>query len=343
MAKKVRILSIDGGGIRGIIPGTILTALEQKLIKKSGKADARLADFFDIVAGTSTGGILSCLYLVPGENGRPRFNAQTAVELYLQNGDKIFSIPIFHRVRTVNGVRDEKYPAEELERILRNYVGDAELKDLLKPCLITAYDIFQRHAAFFRQHEAKKDEASNYYVRDVARCTSAAPTYFECALVKPPRFPVETAYVDGGVYANNPTLCAYAEVRTMKPALKAEDMIIVSLGTGSADLKAYSYSEARNWGLAEWAIPVLDIFSSGQAETITYQLQKMFETIPAVKGRDYYRLNPRLDSQRVNPAMDCATRENMTALNRLGIDYATAEDAQLEKIADLLIANGVKL
>ncbi|MBC7628274.1 patatin-like phospholipase family protein, partial [Ferruginibacter sp.] len=73
--KKIRILSIDGGGVRGIIPGTILMELEKILQKMDNNSSSKLGDYFDMIAGTSTGGILSCLYLVPGENGKAKYSA----------------------------------------------------------------------------------------------------------------------------------------------------------------------------------------------------------------------------------------------------------------------------
>src|SRR5207249_9528820 len=92
----MRILSIDGGGIRGIIPGQVLVALEAKIQEVTGDPNKRIADVFDMIAGTSTGGILTCLYLCPGQNGnRPRFSATDAVNLYLQNGDDIFDVSLF--------------------------------------------------------------------------------------------------------------------------------------------------------------------------------------------------------------------------------------------------------
>ena len=90
--KKVRILSIDGGGIRGILPGIVLVHLEEKLQEKTGNEDMRLADVFDLMAGTSTGGILTLTYLMPDENNRPKFTAQKAVDLYLEKGGKIFDV-----------------------------------------------------------------------------------------------------------------------------------------------------------------------------------------------------------------------------------------------------------
>jgi len=131
MAGHFRILSIDGGGIRGILPGQVLVALEKKLQKKSGNPNARIADFFDMIAGTSTGGILTCLYLCPDEKNpaRPRFTAQEAVDLYLKYGNDIFRDNIRQKLRSFGGLTDQKYSADSLENLLRKYFK--EISNLL--------------------------------------------------------------------------------------------------------------------------------------------------------------------------------------------------------------------
>ena len=177
MAKKKIILSIDGGGIRGIVPAQILTHIESLLKEIYDDPTYKIADHFDLIAGTSTGGILACAYLL-SDFGRPKYTAEEVVDIYFERGDDIFSIPLFHRIRSAGGVLDEKYPAEGLEETLQDYFGDAKLSDLLKPSLITAYDIKRRKAHFFTQHDAE-DPEHNFFLRDVARATAAAPTFFE--------------------------------------------------------------------------------------------------------------------------------------------------------------------
>src|SRR5882724_3657300 len=133
----MNILSIDGGGIRGIIPGQVLVALEQQLQQLSGDPNKRLADVFDMIAGTSTGGILACLYLSPDPAiRRPKFSAAEAVDLYLQNGDDIFDVSVFKSILSVGGLADEKYSAAPLENVLQKYFGDLQLSQFLRPCLI---------------------------------------------------------------------------------------------------------------------------------------------------------------------------------------------------------------
>jgi patatin-like phospholipase/acyl hydrolase len=337
--KKVRILSIDGGGIRGILPGVILARLEKKLQEKTNNAALRLADKFDFVAGTSTGGILGLTYLFPDKDGKnPKFSAQDAVNLYLERGDEIFDVTLGQKIKSLSGVVDEKYSADEIEEALMDNFGDTKLDALLKPCLITAYDIRIRKAFFFRQNKANID-MNNFKVRDVARATSAAPTYFEVARVKNELgspFPL----VDGGVFANNPTLCAYSEVRNMhihdieKPS--AKDMFIVSLGTGSVK-KSYPYKAAKDWGQLQWIKPVIDIMMAGNSETVHYHLMQIFDTLSKSDKADYYRLEPGLGN--ANNDMDDASTKNLRALEEAAISFISESrvNEQLDEIATKLL------
>jgi patatin-like phospholipase/acyl hydrolase len=341
MAGLMRILSIDGGGIRGLIPARVLVEVEKLLREHSGVHDARISDYFDLIAGTSTGGILCCLYLCPDRsgNGRPRFRAEDAVELYLDRGDEIFSIPTWHRIRSANGIRDEKYPSGGIEEALEDSLGDLELKDLLGPCLVTAYDIKRRKAHFFTQHRAAANEGRNFYVRDVARATSAAPTYFEVARVKS-RLGVSYPLADGGVFANNPTLCAYAEARSRLGSKGAEGMAVLSLGTGSS-LKPYLYQDAKDWGLLEWAKPILDIMMSGVSDTVDYQLAQIFDSVG--KQSQYLRVQADLGREGEGVgALDNVEPENLSKLVAIGAELTADEKVRprLEAFVQLLVKEG---
>jgi uncharacterized protein len=332
----MRVLSIDGGGIRGIIPGEVLVVLEQKLQEISGKSDMRIADAFDLIAGTSTGGILTCLYLCPDKkSGRPKYSAKEAVGLYLQDGSKIFDLPTSKRFQSLAGFSDEKYSADAIEKVLKNYLGDLKLSDLLKPSLITAYDITRRQAHFFNGANVEKNGSGwDFYLRDVARATSAAPTYFEPANISASDKEVYPL-IDGGVFANNPTMCACIEAFTLRPDLKLTDLKVLSLGTGNVE-KPYQYSEAKNWGKISWAIPVLDIMMSGVSETVDFQLQQLFKS--AGCSSQYLRLQLDFkDFPGVDSEMDNASQSNMSALERAGQTLAHNSDAQLTTFARMLL------
>lgn len=337
---KVRILSIDGGGIRGILPGTILNYIEDQLKKKEGSS-VKIADYVDMIAGTSTGGILACMYLIPDVNGGAKYSATDALNVYLKNGGKIFDVSFKQRLLSVGGLNDEKYTAKELESALKKYFEDTKLSQLLKPSLITAYDIEKREAKFFTSSDANND-VSDYYVRDVARSTSAAPTYFEPAKIKS-LFGASYPLIDGGVFANNPTLCAYAEARTMdfkamgKPTKPtAKDMLIVSIGTGSVE-KSYKYDSMKDSGKIGWIQPIIDIMMTGNSETVNYQLKLIFDTLEGESKKDYYRLEPKIT--KANNEMDDASDKNLNALHEDGLTFISDNVDLLNEIVDKLIKN----
>jgi len=330
-----KILAIDGGGIRGIIPGQILIALERKLQLRTNNDRARIADYFDFFAGTSTGGILSCICLCPSEKdpGKARFSAEQAVNLYVENGHRIFDVTLLQRILSMNGTRDEKYNAAELEALLDLYFGNLRLSQLLKPCLIPSYDIKRREARFFAQHDyASKGESSDFLVRDVCRATSAAPTYFETALVQS-LSNVSYPLIDGGVFANNPALCAYSEVSNANGNPTARDMFIVSLGTGS-ESKAYNYKEAKDWGAVGWIRPIIDVMMAGASETTHYHLTKIFAA--AGNNGNYIRIQPSSLGD-ANTEMDDASEPNIRALVEVGTETAEHCSRELDRIVDVLI------
>lgn len=314
-----RILSIDGGGIRGIIPGQVLIALEDKLQQLDGP-DARIANYFDFFAGTSTGGILTAILLCPSDHdpARPKFSAKEAVQLYVENGGKIFSSSVWHKVTSLGGVAAEKYGAAGIEACLKKYLGDIKLSQLLKPCIITSYDIERRETKFFAQQDRDLvGDQGDFYVREVCRATSAAPTYFPPELIRSVSG-VSYACVDGGVFANNPSLCAYSEVRNSDGSPTAEDMFVVSLGTGT-EQKRYKYDQAKHWGEIGWVKPVIDIMMSGAAEVTDYHMKMMF----SAQGNDanYVRVQPS-NLGNANAQMDDASPQNIQALIEVGIETA---------------------
>ena len=329
----MNILSIDGGGIRGIIPGQVLIALENKM--QQINPNKRIADVFDLIAGTSTGGILACLYLCPGAGGQPKFSAADAVSLYLQHGAEIFDVSVFRSVASIDGLRGPKYSAAPLEKALEFYFGDLRLSQLLKPCLITSYDITRRQAKFFNKQDVGQSGAggADFAVRDIARGTSAAPTFFPPANIVGSDGSVYPL-IDGGVFANNPAMCALVEAFGWNPALNVKDLNILSLGTGASD-ESLNYSDAKGWGDIAWLHPLLGILFGGVSETVDYQLQTLFTS--AGSASQYLRLQVDLRNSDVDSAMDNASKENLQALVNVGTKLAADNDAKLTALAKLLV------
>jgi len=344
MSKKIRILSLDGGGIRGIITCVILKYIEEQL-QKLDHPNAKIGDYFDLIAGSSTGGLLAAILLYPDNSNNARFSVQEALDLYAKKGDDIFNVSFWEQVINPFGLFNEKISQKNIEKQLDEVFGALELKDFIKPSLITSYDINQRKAKFFTSHDAK-ESLQNFYVKDLCRATSAAPTYFEPAKIKS-LYGQEFTLIDGGVYANNPALCAYAEARKIKfsklfddeekpdyPSIN--DMIIVSVGTGTV-LKSYQYKDFENAGKIKWIAPLIDILLSSNVETVDYHLKKMYETLGPRNGQNYYRLMPSLKN--ASPEMDDTSKKNIYELIQAGFAYVEQNQKELNDIAKKLIKN----
>jgi len=290
---------------------------------------------FDFMAGTSTGGILTLAYLTPNNNGQSKFTAQQAVNLYLDRGDEIFDANLWQKLKSGKGILDEKYDAKELEEALDDNFEETKFQDLLKPCIISSYDIRNGKPHFFKQHKSD-NEIYNFKVKDIARATSAAPTYFETARIKNDLgtpFPL----IDGGVFVNNPALVAYSEVRNMEfnninQSPTAKDMMIVSIGTGSAS-KQYEYKKTKDWGAVGWIKPIIEIMMSGNSQTVHYHLKQIFGTLNDVDKNDYHRLEPEVIT--ADKEMDNGSIENMTKLKEDALSYLSNRD--IDKELDVIV------
>jgi patatin-like phospholipase/acyl hydrolase len=134
MAKFTRILSIDGGGLRGLIPAQVLVYVEQRIQEKTGNPAARIADYFDLFAGTSAGGISSCLYLTPDftRENRPKYQAEDVVNFFLREGHRVFYKSLLHTIKNLGGFINEKYSHYEFQQLSSDFLGDLKLSELLK-------------------------------------------------------------------------------------------------------------------------------------------------------------------------------------------------------------------
>ena len=333
MMKK--ILSIDGGGIRGIIPGMLLVALERRLQRVSNDPTAAIVDHFDFFAGTSTGGILTCLLLCPDDEDplRPKYSAQEALDIYVTHGSDIFKAGFFRRLIAKFGLLSERYPSTTLEHVLESYFGERKLSELLKPCIVTAYNIELRKTHFFRQQTAiARGEPRDFYLRDVCRATSAAPTYFSVAEIRSmsgTRYPL----LDGGVFAPNPSMSALVEVTRAFNQTKINDIWILSLGTGRSR-KAYDYEHFKKSRAISIGPALIDIMMSGAAESSDFFLQQLYRS--AGKEKHYIRIEPK-NLHSIQEELDAANPSNIQKLIALGDRMVSENDELINQIVTLLV------
>ena len=307
-AKSIKVLSIDGGGIRGIIPAIILGEIQKRL-------GDDLYNFFDLMAGTSTGGIIALGIGTGCKGGRP-YSPAELVNLYVQNGPAIFKKSVLTPERELFF---PKYSPDGLEAALAQFFQQTELKSALMPLLISSYDLQSQLPFFFKSHRIAGDPAWNWPVTSVARATSAAPTYF------PPlhlaKGSEDYALVDGGVYVNNPSMAAYAEARALYP--DAAKIVVVSVGTGDRQ-DSISYADAKNWGLVGWAKQLVPVFMDSVSEAVDYQLSYM-------PGCTYHRLQLS-HLQAAEADMDNVAPDNLRDLQEAATEYVASISADLEKV-----------
>jgi len=315
----VKVLCIDGGGIRGLIPALVLAEIE----RRTGR---RTAELVDLVAGTSTGGILACALTRKGPDGRPRFTAEELAALYVEKGPGIFHRGLLKRVFSVGGWIDERYEDDGLNRTLEEYLGDAWLSEALVDVMVTAYDIHGRFAFFFRSARARTDPTYDFTMVDAARATSAAPSYFEPRQVTDRAGDRTYPLIDGGVYAVNPSMCAYADVVA---AGKRDDLaLMLSLGTG-AHTRAYTFEQTRWWGQLEWARPALDMVFDGVADTIEFEAGRLM--------RDrYVRLQVELED--ASDDLDDASPSNLANLRKEAERLIADSGPELDRVCTILAA-----
>lgn len=360
--KKVfKVLSIDGGGIRGIIPAIILAKIEEK----TGK---RISHLFDLIAGVSTGGIIALALTVPESNTnssesddkpQPKHSAESLVNLYKDKGERIFDRSLIRRIVSAEGWMDQRYSSRGIEEVLDKELGDTRLNDAITPVIIPSYDMqgTRRYwkaekgdpfkpdprknqggcPRFFKTRKALGEKLTyeNYLMRDVARATSAAPTYFEPHdtefYLPPDQRPsgprLTETLVDGGIFANNPAMCAYAEARRICKKKEIKDILLVSLGTGELTDRL-EYQDADDWGKASWVQPLLRMIFDGASATVHYQLQQL------LPEKDYYRFQPALTKGL--DEMDNTRRTNLDALEELANCLIKKEKDDLKKLCEQL-------
>ena len=369
------ILSIDGGGIRGIIPCMVLTEIE----RRSGKP---IAELFDLIAGTSTGGILAGGLTITDADGKPKNPAKKLLELYTgDKGKEIFKSPPIGKLNYVKLLWKSLFPSKNIEQVLEAEFGDAWLSDTYKHTnlLITSYNTQEMTPFYFRSSEVRnapkegrERAVEDFLIRDIARATSAAPTYF------PPKWLAysgafrekklkDLALIDGGVFANNPSVLAYVEAvemwketphyqsqfrapieavvsggkgmaATATPDNFAPPILLISLGTGQTR-KTYPYAKIKGWGIS-WLMPVMNILMQGVSESVHYQMKYLLPDYhveingqPTKKSR-YHRLN--IEIAKEYSEMSDVSANTRKRLEQYGQELIDARSEEIDEIVKQL-------
>jgi patatin-like phospholipase/acyl hydrolase len=404
---KVRAVSISGGGIKGIIPAYMMMEMEKILQEVTGKPDEKIINYIDLFSGTSVGGILAALYLAPIDAAG---NVRSAKDVY-QKIIEAMKI-IFYNSPSGHPMPAPDYSSPKSKEYFTDVFKNLELKDLLRPTLITAYEPNRHWMSFFRQQHAKVDPSANFLVSDMCLATAALPVYFDpviinsfsdktvtehsfigaihpekaelteliaalkstkilgddgeilielsrsnradfdlpekwhpfCKIifsvlerVKNPAF----TFVDGAIFANNPSLCTLVEVANMcfeqfdQNRSQVKDTILISLGTGVEEVSE-PYSGKINPKFTTRLMNML----FGCAESLAH-----FECLHAFSASNvlnqYYNLDPiiKLQAGKTVPTANFydTRQENIQALEDLAADYAEKNRPVLKNIVNDLL------
>ena len=218
----IKVLSIDGGGVRGIIPVRILQEIEARTNKP-------ISEVFDIITGTSTGGLIASALITPNQDGKPRYNTKDLMQLYLNDSSSIFSPSVFRRLLTGFGLWGSKYDRSNYDQILLQTFGNTLLSQALCPIFIPIYAIDKDKPFIASSFFAKQSNTNDFYLKDIVAATSAAPTYFTPVKFKNLDNSVSYTGADGGIYANNPELVGITGVYVMYPHLEIQNIVLLSI------------------------------------------------------------------------------------------------------------------
>lgn len=336
---NVRILSIDGGGIRGIIPLKVLEYIE-------GQTKKQIHELFDVIGGTSTGGIIALGLNSKSPETQQIYKAKDLLDFYTKDAGQIFqkgkreASELEEKVEADDELRDPgwrnpTYSSKGIEKYLKQKFGlDTKMSDLAtKPDVtVFSYDIQNDCPYYFNSKD-------NYCVWQAARATSAAPTFFPAAKFseKP-----DSIFVDGGVYINNPALALLIQAKDLYP--NEQNFLLISLGTGNLEVPRPDLEKAGAWG---WMIShpgaLLEVMMKGASDTIHQQLQELVSDnsnsglkIPSLNRYERYQQELPKDKK---IAMDDIKPETIEKLVKLGEALVIDKKRDLDKLCEALVGS----
>jgi uncharacterized protein len=303
-----RVLTVDGGGVRGIIPAIVL----ERLCAEPGLD--RWLDRVDLVAGTSTGGLIALSLAAGIAPGDLR-------TLYEKHAGEVFADNLFDDVKDLGKLIGADYNVSNLERVVHETLGDKTLAQLDKRVLVTAFDLDNEDPdertwkpKLFHNYPGADSDGDALAYR-VGTATAAAPTYFESF----------DGYIDGGVFATNPSMCALTQ--TQDPRIPEDERAelhevrLLSLGTGRS--LQHIEGPTHDWGYVQWVRPLIDLMLDGVNGIADYQCTQLLG--------DHYR--------RLAPTFPAGKQIGMDGVDEIPYlaDFATA--LKLTATADWLRAN----
>ncbi|ABG51055.1 Patatin [Trichodesmium erythraeum IMS101] len=333
-----RILCLDGGGIRGIMPARILQKVEERL-------GGPLKDHFDLIAGTSTGSILA-VGIGLGKSPEEMLN------LYLEKGLQIFPYQSLFSLKRLPiifkyGLSAPKFSHEGLMGVLQEQFGENKFSDITSDpnklmgslkILVPSYDTISRNPVIFKSWDHDR-WYSKVPLWEICLSSASAPTYFPAHRIKYDGRVY--SLIDGGVCANNPVACAVAEaIKLLRQYLdqstgdSIEQIKVISIGTGDP-ASPIPWEKVRGWGLVQWGLRIADVFMDAPPDIHRYVAEQIIGGMDTDREKRYLRLQLPLKDPLL--AIDDARQANLERI--LEATDAYINQGKVRKQLETLLAN----
>ncbi|MCR9191207.1 MAG: patatin-like phospholipase family protein [Gammaproteobacteria bacterium] len=321
----IRVLVVDGGGIDGIMPLVLLNYLEEK----TGRPTSDLFNFF---TGTSTGSIIATTLNVPTPTGQVRYTAKQILMLYRTVSKKILNPHIIRSIFTLHGLIAPRLSIDVLHKGFTKLLGpNMTFGQLINPVAVTAYNINAQKLDIFNSWDCNKP-ISRYAVSDVIAAATATPSRFSPVKFTNYKAQGPGVFIDGMVYANNPSLYAIQEAFKLFP--KAKKFIIVHLGTGgnSLDYLELSGSKVQRWGILNWVHPLSTMLYKSQ-NTIIKEAIRSIQKFSTQTKFSYYYYSKNLENAQPFNTSD----RNIRTIEEVSEELITEKSKSLDKLAAELV------
>jgi patatin-like phospholipase/acyl hydrolase len=297
--RKIRILSIDGGGLRGVVPMTIL-----KEVQRRRNNDLEIWESFDLIVGTSTGGLITCALTLgdKSKENKAQYSLDQILDIYLNRGKDIF--PTYNKFEQLyHNVDDLIHPTfseKGITTVFKEILGKRKVSECLTKIMVTTYDLNNNKPLFFKTIDKTDKNDLDPLLYDICRATSAGPTYLPTYRFKYAKNPEDESShrncIDGGVFINNPSMAGLSEMLKNyicydideKPEL--DDIYVLSIGTGTFSNKIKDEDSAEK-GKLYWANRISDIMMRGVNKTTDYEMTQV------MPDDNYLRLTINIDSE----------------------------------------------
>ena len=324
-ADTVCVLSVDGGGLRGIAAARLLQSIDEVLRRRSG---TRLVDCFDVFAGTSTGSIIAAGLAGSKGGGLGFGDPARIVDVYRQQASRIFGIREERRIRDPS---TQRWLSSGLEGALNDVFGDMTLSQVTGELIIPYYNMcadLGRSATIAHGGPPGVGDPpwDNVLVREVVQASCSAPTYFN-----PMEMSGGQQGVDGGVFANNPAMVAWTAVQRRRRGAR---VVMLSVGCGH---NRAQYDQHDTWGAIEWmnptdGVPLIDVLMRGRSDLVDSQMAVVLDP-----DQTYFRFQFAIDGLS-SQDMDDSSSRNLNELVALAEGEARnpGTAASIERLADAL-------